>query len=331
MDIGLYVAVLRRHRRALLIGLGAAILLALLASFRVSLSPPKLTLKLLPTYSTTSEILVTQAGAPTSRVRLTSPNDPRDQTGQVIPSFGDPARFEYLAQLYAQLANSYVIKQKVIGKDGFQLNNKLVLDGGKISGTYTAAAYTTDQGSLPIVSIVSSSTSEAASNEIAERATTALQGYLESTQRAASIPPKDRVELVVVTPPNLAKHVKGRPVIMPLAVFVLVLLATGLVVFFIENVRRDAQPAEVDETLREETPVDIRSVDPPTVKAPTASGRESRRERARRAAVVESVPRPRPRTLGETERSPNPPASAEPARVAQGGSAAGAEPRERPR
>ena len=63
MDIGLYVAVLRRHRLALVVGLAVAIMLAVLASFRVSLSPPKLTLKLLPTYSTTSQILVTQAGA----------------------------------------------------------------------------------------------------------------------------------------------------------------------------------------------------------------------------------------------------------------------------
>ena len=329
MDIGLYVAVLRRHRLALVIGLAVAILLAVLASFRVSLSPPKLTLKLLPTYSTTSQILVTQAGAPTSRVTLTSANGPRDQAGQVISSFGDPSRFEYLAQLYAQLANSYVIKRKVLGKDGFQRNNLLVLDGGKIAGTYTAVPFTTDTGSLPLISIVSSSTSEAGSNAIAERATKALQGYLESSQRAASVPEKNRVQLVVVTPPNLAKHVKGRPVIMPLAVFMLVLLATGLIVFFLENVRRDAHLAEVDERLREATPPDIHSVDPRVVEAPAPLPREARREGKGPAPVVESVPRPRPRTLGGREGSPTAPAEPQ-ARVASGGSAAGAEARERP-
>ena len=328
MDIGLYVAVLRRHRLALLIGLAVAILLAVLASFRVSLSPPKLTLSSSRRYSTTSEILVTQAGAPTSRVTLTPADGPRDQAGQIISAFGDPARFEYLAQLYAQLANSYAIKRKVLGKNGFQQGNKLVLDGGKIAGAI-ATAFTTDQGALPIISIVSSSTSQAASNEIAKRATTALQAYLESTQRAASVPTKNRV-VVVVTPPNLAKHVKGRPVIMPLAVFMLVLLATGLVVFFLENVRRDASVAGVDETLREETPTDIRSVDPPAVDAPAPLRRETRRERGGTAAVVESVPRPRPRTLGGRDASPTQPGEPS-ARVAQGGSAVGAEAQERPR
>ena len=332
MDIGLYVAVLRRHRLALVIGLTLAILLAVVASFRISLSPPKLTFKLLPTYSTTSQILVTQAGAPTSRVNLTPTTGPRDQTGQVISPFGDPSRFEYLAQLYAQLANSYVIKEKVLGLHGFQRNNLLVLDGGKIAGSYTAAPFTTDTGSLPLISIVSSSTSEVGSNEIAGRATKALQGYLASSQRAAGVPEKNRVQLMVVTPPTLAKHVKGRPVIMPLAVFVLVLVATGLVVFFLENLKRIRAPVTGQERLHEEVPPEIHSVEQQRMEAPAPLRRESRRERAARALALDGAPRPRPRTLGE---SPGPQSvddrrTEPPARAAQGGSSAGAEAQDRP-
>lgn len=332
MDIGLYVAVLRRHRLALVVGLALAVLLAVVASFRISLSPPKLTFKLLPTYSTTSQILVTQAGAPTSRVNLTPATGPRDQSGQVISPFGDPSRFEYLAQLYAQLANSYVIKEKVLGRDGFQRNNLLVLDGGKVSGSYAAAPFTTDTGSLPLISIVSSSTSEAGANEIAGRATKALQGYLATSQRAAAVPAKNRVQLMVVTPPTLAKHVKSRPVIMPLAVFVLVMVATGLVVFFLENLKRNRAPLAGQETLHEEVPPEIHSVGQQRMEAPAPMRRETRRERAARAVALDGTPHARPRTLGESH-SPQGLAEGhtEPsARVAQGGSAAGAEARDRP-
>lgn len=329
MEIGLYVAVLRRHRVALVVGLTLAILLAVLASFRISLSPLKLTFKLLPTYSTTSQILVTQAGAPTSRVTLTPSNGPRDQSGQVISPFGDPSRFEYLAQLYAQLANSYVIKERVLGPKGFQRNNLLILDGGKISGTYTATPFTTDTGTLPLISIVSSSTSEAGSNVIAERATKALQGYLASSQVAAAVPEKNRVQLMVVTPPTLAKHVKGRPVIMPLAVFVLVMVATGLVVFFLENLKRDRPPSMLEATLHEETRAEIHDIEPPRIDAPAPLRRESRRERSARAAPLDGAPRPRPRTLGESH-SPQAMSDEPSARVAHGGPASTAEARERP-
>ena len=250
MDTGVYFAALRRHSRIVIAGLALAILLAILASVRVSLSPLGVEPKLLPAYSTTSQILVTQSGAPASRVTLTPTDGPRDQAGQIISSFGDPTRFEYLARLYAELANSAVVRRQVLGKDGFQRNNLLVLDGGNVAGTYTAAAYTADQGSLPLISISAESTTPAASNEIARRATAALQRYLAATQRNASVPAKNRVELVVVTPPTLAKQVKGRPVIMPVAVFALVLLATGFAVFFVESLKRDATVVEAvpDET-----------------------------------------------------------------------------------
>ena len=102
---------------------------------------------------------------------------------------------------------------------------------------------------------------------------------------------------------------------MPLAVFMLVLLATGLVVFFLENLRRDAQLAEVGGTLREESPTDIRSVDPPAVDdrrrcdgSPVASERHAQlswrafRGRGRARWERRKARPPRPTRMGSRRR-----------------------------
>jgi hypothetical protein len=199
------------------------------------------TMRLSETYSATAQVLVTQQGFPVGRTNLVDPNAPLDKEGNPIPSYADPSRFEYLAQVYARLAVSDVVKHRVLGRNGVDRGKILILDGGKTRGSYTATVDATDTRALPFILLVSQAASGREAREIALRATAALQAYITSSQTAADIRGKDRVELQVIAAPTKAKLTSGRPLILPVAIFVLIVGAAAAVAFFRENVSRTKQ------------------------------------------------------------------------------------------
>jgi hypothetical protein len=235
LDLGVYLAVLRRHRVVMAVGLIVGLALAAAA-----------TTKLSETYSATSQLLVTQQGFPVGRTNLVDPKAPRDTAGNPIPSYADPSRFEYLAQVYARLAVSDVVKHRMLDKDGVDRGKVLVLDGGRTRGIYTATVDATDTGALPFIVIVAKAASGPEAREIASRATEALKGYITSSQEGAGIQGKDRVELQEIQAPTKAKLESGRALVLPVAILVLVLGAAAAVAFFRDNVSRTRRSTEAD-------------------------------------------------------------------------------------
>ena len=331
MDIGLYVAVLRRHRLALVVGLAVAILLAVLASFRVSLSPPKLTLKLLPTYSTTSQILVTQAGAPTSRVTLTPERGPRDQAGQVISPFGDPdsvriprpavrpARQQLRHQAQGARQGRLPAQQPARAE---RREDRRDVHRGPVHDGHGLAADHLDRVLLHLRDCVERDrrACDGSSPELPRVDAARCLGSGEEPCSARRRHPSEHREAREGPAGDHASRACSCSCCSQPASSCSSSRTSGATLSSQRSAGR----------FVEEMPTDIRSVDPPAVDAPAPLRRESRRERAARAAVVESVPRPRPRTLARDARLAHHARHAweSSAMAAGGGSAVGAEARD---
>jgi capsular polysaccharide biosynthesis protein len=267
LDLGLYLQVLRRHRVILGCGIVIAVVAASLTTFNFKAVPPGMTWKVQPTYAATSTILVTQAGAPIAQTL----NDVGtvSASGSRVSPFVDPKRFEYLAVLYAQLATSDRVVKSILGPTGTKSNGTLILDGGKIKGSYTASGIENPSGDgmLPFLQIVAKSSTPAAATALGRRATDALMEDIRSSQDAADVPVSKRVQLSVVQAPNTADRVKGRGLVAPLVVFVLCLFAAVALAFFLENLKSEADV----ETREAATPPNGKG-SPPTLGKEDAQG-----------------------------------------------------------
>ncbi len=284
MDFRAYTTAISRHKVVVVIGFAIALLLMILSSFKVSLSPPGLELKLLPTFQSTARLLVTQPGAPDFRAGLVEPGAPVDASGDPISRFSDPSRYRYLAGVYAQLAVSDVVKKPVLGKDGYQLNDLLYLDGGTTVGKYFVNVLFDQSGSntLPIVEITSQATSEREATVIASRVSDTMRSYVARQQKVAGIKGDSRILLEVVQTPTLAKHVKGRPVIIPLAVLLLGGILTIGSALFLENLSRAPRPDAVPVPIASEV-----ATEPAVAERLVSSGTRSRSRAGQKAAAPE--------------------------------------------
>jgi capsular polysaccharide biosynthesis protein len=225
VDIRLYIAVIRRHPTALVAGIIATILVTFLATFTIGSNGVEY--RTLPTWQSTTSLLVSQPGFPIGSAG-TSPNF-------------DPARIEYLAGLYVQLAQSDAVRQAVVGNNGSVTNGKLSIDHGRITGSYTAQQVLSvdGQSSLPIITIAAQSSTRADAMEIAQRATTALTNFIVQRSQTAGISPKERVQITVLAGSGNTERVKGHSKVLPLLALILGILGTLAVIFFLENVSQE--------------------------------------------------------------------------------------------
>src|SRR5215217_1126307 len=118
MNLARHAAVLWRFRRITAVGLLLGIFLAVYASYDIS--PSGLHRRGNPTYTSRSQLLVTQAGCPECRTVLpvTPPLDTTSQEPKVDPDqleFADPARFNTLADLYTKLIVSDEVLASIPG------------------------------------------------------------------------------------------------------------------------------------------------------------------------------------------------------------------------
>jgi hypothetical protein len=246
MDFRNFASVILRHRRIAVAGIALAVILTIISAFSFFSDGSFVKWRPQPTYATTARLLLTQEGFPYGRATLIDENTPRDKNGSPIPQFADESRFAYLTPLYAQFASGDPVLRAVLGRDGVRKNKRLILDGGKIVGTYTAVALTTNDGNstIPLIDITAESTSAAGSIAIAARVTNALRSYVTNIEGSSKVPPRKRIQLSVVESPTHARLIKSRPVVIPLVVFLLVSFATVLVIFFLENIRRKPEAPE---------------------------------------------------------------------------------------
>ncbi len=229
MDLTLYSGVIRRFR--VLVGVGAvvAIVLAVLSMAKIGLAngKPPLSYRQTQTWTSRSELLITQTGFPWGRAVLPG-TDPGSPIPPSTPSFADPSRFYQLASFYARLANSDAV-QEVIKRRS------------KKVGAVQAVAATDPSSSsgavLPFVDIIGSGPTPRIAERLAKIGTSTFMEYIAAQQRGARIPDSQRVDVQIVTSAQPALLVQGRKKTLPIAIFFGVMIMTVGAAFILENLR----------------------------------------------------------------------------------------------
>jgi hypothetical protein len=251
--------VLRRYRLLVVAGLAASLALAILSYIRVS--PSGVAYRSPEIWSNSSTLILSQPGFPEWRSQLdvVSPTD----------------RLAGLADVYAAFATSDAVGRE-LRRRGF---GDVFADDGKTGKvTATAVPSTINSAATPLLQVSASGDTPAAATRLTRAATATLLDVVTARQRAADIPPSERITLRVVKE-------SGEPVlIVPRSKtpFIIILLGgltlTVAAAFIRDNARRSA---------REEGPVEATALE--TASAPPPEVRRTAAEQARPTAENESA------------------------------------------
>jgi hypothetical protein len=246
MDLALYGRVLWRFRVIVALGTACALLAAIIAVAHVDFTRSGgLTFRYRSNelWSSQSTLLVTQHGFPWGQLTLPQSTNPT-QTQQTQPqqNFADPSRLVFLASLYAQFAKADAIKAIVHPRAEEKVLASPVDDTS--SGSSVGSP-------LPLVSVAGIATSSARALQLASLATSAFMYYIDRQQSAAGIRSGNRVVLQVVSRPSVPVVFQKRRMTPAILAFILVLTATLVLVFSLENLRKSRSVAVV-EPLRAE-------------------------------------------------------------------------------
>jgi hypothetical protein len=244
MDFQLYARVLWRFRLLVAIGLLLATTAALVSIVRVG--SDGLTYRDNELWSSKTRLGVTQIGFPWGRLfaEPASPTTKAPPKGEI--PIANPARFNELAVLYAELATSDPVLRLVHP-------NELI--GEKIVAMPLRAA---ESGTmLPLIEVTAISTSPQRAIQLARRSASAVSTYLSDQQRANRVPAADRVVIEEVLRAKEAKLFQPRSKTMPVVIFLALVFATVGLVFLLENLRprqRDTgQPEDLPGTAQRRT------------------------------------------------------------------------------
>ena len=240
MDLRLLLRVLWRYRVLVAAGFCLAFALTFISVVRVDFTGSKvLSYRKSETWISTARLFVTEPGFPWGR-RLVIPAQDGDASS---PAHSDPARFTGLAVLYSRLADSDPVKQ-------------ILLRSGRIQGKIFASPVMTSGGDgdpLPMIEISATGSSKRSSIRLTRRASAALVAIIRGQQEINNIPADERVVLETIETPRTAKLLTGRPLVVPMLLFVGVMgLAIGLA-FVLENLRPVVKAAEAAAEAETET------------------------------------------------------------------------------
>lgn len=267
MDLRLHAAVIWRWRLVVAAGLALAIGLTFFSFFRVSFADGySLQYRQGKTWQSTETLLLTQGGCALGQVTCSSQS--------IVASS--------IAPLYAQMANSGVIRARVLPHGLTSAS----------SGDYLAFPVTDSstggQQVLPFLEFAGTGSTPKEAVEIARRAVTVFLTYLNESSNSSNISKSNRVVLQVVSAATVdnAKVVKGRKKTAPILVFLAVIIVTLGLAYLLENLFPRAVPAgelkltpleapDGDESARftssEPTVEPIESIKPPPHQAAAAA------------------------------------------------------------
>lgn len=253
MNLARHVAVLLKHRFLAAGGICLAGVLAFLAAYQV----PSLERRGSETWSSASNILVTQPGFPEGRVTLpdqaATPGATLPPTGSDdVPSgnsqrFADPQRLASLALLYADIAASEQVRKRVPGAGPGQIQ------AGAVDATGNGTTF------LPIIGVETQAASPEEARRLNVETFAAFEQLLRSRQKANDIPLTERIRLTVLDPPSRATLVAGRSLTPSMLAFVLCCLATLALIHILEglSLRRYPDHAGYDAGLEPERDAEI--------------------------------------------------------------------------
>jgi len=257
MDLRMYFRVISRFRYLVFAGLTLACVLTFFSVFHVSFAHGmKISYRQSQTFVSEEQLyLNTQGGVPFRTSTATT--DPK--TGAVIypPNLVPPSSLGSTAILYAQLANSDLLKRLVPNLPGIFLAYPVSI------------IVNSSSTSLPFVAFDGYSTSPEKAVVVANRVSQAFISYVTQIQQAQKVPLSRRVLLDVSTKATTAKISKGRHYTAPIIVFLVVLIATLGLAFILENLR-PARPVRIPEKVEEPEPLEPRlAASPVAVHEPT--------------------------------------------------------------
>jgi hypothetical protein len=222
VDLSRHVAVLWRFRLVTGIGVALAILLAVLAAYKPSTNG--LEKRGASTYSSSSRLLVTQAGFPEGRVVLPTPPQGEQQSPGSV-GFADPARFMALADLYTKLILSDEVRRQIPERP-----TAAQVDAQPIASVSGAPI-------LPIIELKTKATSASAARELNLHTVTALRGLLKERQARNGIPVDERVQIGILNAPSRAVLTGSPTHTASILALLLCLLGTVAVTHLLEAIR----------------------------------------------------------------------------------------------
>jgi hypothetical protein len=234
MNLARHASVLWRFRRVTIAGVLLGIVLAVLASYRVTSSG--LTSRGTETWSAISSILVTQPGFPEGRVVLPAKQlesatttdgqqavdknaAPKDQV-----EFADPARLAGLGDLYSKFLTSDDVLSRVRGRPA--------------PSQVMASPFASSQGGLllPVVQLTTMGRDARSAQRMNIDVYKALLAWMNEQWAANDIPRAKRVELKMLDSPKVTLTSGPKPTASVLALM-LVLLGTLAVTHLLEALR----------------------------------------------------------------------------------------------
>jgi hypothetical protein len=231
VDFRLYGRVLWRFRLLVALGLLLAMCLAILSVVRIGSDGIQYRESAL--WSAKARLGVTQIGFPWGRLFAESALPSQRARSGDIP-IANPARFNDLAVLYAELATSDPVLRLI--------EPRVTLEEQILASPLRAAESGT---MLPLIELTGISTSPQGAVSLARRSSSALSSYLQEQQRANGVPRADRVVLEQVLQARKAEIYQPRSKTMPIGIFLAVVFATAGLAFLLENLRpRNRDPGE---------------------------------------------------------------------------------------
>jgi hypothetical protein len=246
MNLARHAAVLWRFRAVTATGLILGLLLAVLASYQV----PSMERRGISTFTSESQILVTQRGFPEGRVVLpqapppssgsatgvasTSPTDKTSSKDENAPEFADPGRFINLADLYTQLITSDEVLSRIPEHPA--------------AAQITAMPLPANSGSiLPIISISTVGPTSEAAHQLNVHTIEALKKLLADEARKNDIAPGELVELTMLKAPSPGALLTGPSHTGSILALLLAVIGTVAVTHLLESLRNRREPEPTDE------------------------------------------------------------------------------------
>jgi hypothetical protein len=237
MNLARHAAVLWRFRRITAAGLLLGVFLAVFASY--SISPSGLKPRGVSTYTSQSQLLVTQPGFPEGRPVLPTSQAIDPETGQPVvdpnqTDFADPARFLALADLYTKL----IVSDDVLARLPV-----------KVSPTQVVASPLPAVSGAPILPIIQLDTlgpTPAAAQQLNLDLTKALREHIEEGQKENDIPPAKRVVISTLTAPPAGALATAPSKMASILAFLLCIIGTIAVTHLLENLRNRREAAIED-------------------------------------------------------------------------------------
>jgi hypothetical protein len=241
MNLARHAGVLWRFRVITATGILLGTFFAIAASYK--LTTDGLVARGSSTFSSRSQILVTQDGFPEGRVVL--PTGPvtgsTSDTPKADPErleFADPARFMALADLYTKLLLSDDVRRRIPERP----NEKQIVASPlpAVSGAPI----------LPIIQLDVTAGTAAGATQLNKHVVSALRGLLVEQQNRNDISPGQSVKISTLNAPSTGALTTGPSHTASILVFLLFMIGTVALTHLLESLRpQDPGPAEYDDVV----------------------------------------------------------------------------------